>query len=60
MLRIIKFLGKGTGMAESWNQWTACPSTGDMVVSFADSTSMAYKTPVHYVNFYELLQESPP
>ena len=60
MLRLIKFLGKGTGMAESWNQWTACPSTGDMVVSFANSTTMAYKTPVHYVNFYTLLHESLP
>jgi hypothetical protein len=60
ILRLIEILGRGTGMAEAWNQWTACPSTGAMVVSFADGTTMAYKTPVHYVNFYELLHESPP
>jgi hypothetical protein len=60
ILRLIEILGKGTGMAEAWNQWTACPSTGDLVVSFADNTTMAYKTPVHYVNFYTLLHESPP
>ncbi len=60
ILRLIEILGKGTGMAEAWNQWTACPANGDMVVSFADSSAMAFKNPVHYVNFYSLLHESPP
>ena len=60
ILRLIEILGKGTGMAEAWNQWTACPSTGDLVVSFADSSAMAYKTPVYYVNLFKLLHESPP
>lgn len=60
ILRLIKILGKGTGMTESWNQWTACPANGDMVVSFANSTTMAYDTQVYFVNFYALLHESPP
>jgi hypothetical protein len=60
MLRLIEKLGKGTGMAEAWNQWTACPGTGDMVFSFANHTTMAYNTAVHYVNFYSLLRSTPP
>jgi len=60
ILRLIEKLGKGTGMTEAWNQWTACPGTGDMVVSFANHTTMAYNTEVHYVNFSSLLHSSPP
>jgi hypothetical protein len=55
LLRLIELLGKGTGMAESWNQWVACPATGDMVVSFASHDHMAFQNTPHYVNFYELL-----
>jgi Acyl-coenzyme A:6-aminopenicillanic acid acyl-transferase len=60
LLRLIELLGKGTGMAEAWNQWVACPATGDMVVSFATHDQMAYKTEPHYFNLYQLLQEQPP
>jgi hypothetical protein len=60
LLRLIERLGKGTGMAESWNQWVACPATGDMVFSFADHDQMAFRTETHYVNMYDLLSESPP
>jgi len=60
LLRLIERLGKGTGMAEAWNQWVACPATGDMVFSFANHTQMAFKTEPHYVNLYDLLSESPP
>ena len=60
LLRLIERLGKGTGMAEAWNQWVACPATGDMVFSFANHDQMAFKTETHYVNFYDLLSESPP
>ncbi len=60
LLRLIERLGKGTGMAEAWNQWVACPATGDMVFSFAKDDQMAFRTETHYVNLYELLSESPP
>lgn len=60
LLRLIKFLGRGTGMAEAWNQWVACLATGDMVMSFATRDQMAYNTETHYVNFYDLLSGSPP
>jgi hypothetical protein len=55
LLRLIEKLGKGTGMAESWNQWTACPSTGGMVVSFATNDTLAYQNEPHYFNLYQLL-----
>jgi len=60
LLRLIEILGKGTGMAEAWNQWTACPDTGDIVVSFATHYKMAFKTEPHYFNLYQLLQEKQP
>ena len=60
LLWLIEILGKGTGMAEAWNQWVACPVTGDMVVSFATHDKMAFKTESHYFNLYQLLQEQQP
>lgn len=60
MLRLIEKLGRGTGMAESWNQWTACPATGEMVVSFATHDHLAYQTVPHYFNFSYLIQEQQP
>jgi len=60
LLRLIEWLGKGTGMAEAWNQWVACPVTGDFVFSFATHDQMAFKTKPHYVNLYDLLSETPP
>jgi hypothetical protein len=60
LLRLIERLGKGTGMAESWNQWTACPETGDMVVSFATHKELAYQAAPHYFNLHQLLQEHQP
>jgi hypothetical protein len=60
LLRLIEILGKGTGMAEAWNQWVACPATGDMMVSFATHDQMAYQTEPHYFNLYSLLQEQQP
>jgi len=60
LLRLIERLGKGTGMAEAWNQWVVCPATGDMVFSFATHDQMAFNNEPHYVNLYELLSESPP
>jgi hypothetical protein len=55
LLRLIELLGKGTGMAEAWNQWVACPATGDMVVSFASHDQMAFRTEPHYFNLFDLL-----
>lgn len=60
LLRLIKFLGRGTGMAEAWNQWVACPATGDLTFSFATHEQMAFATKTHYVNLYDLLSDSPP
>jgi hypothetical protein len=60
LLRLIEILGKGTGMAEAWNQWVACPATGDMVVSFATHDQMAFKTEPHYFNLYDLLDADQP
>jgi predicted choloylglycine hydrolase len=60
LLRLIERLGRGTGMAESWNQWTACPATGDMIISFATHEELAYQTEPHYFNLYQLLQEQQP
>jgi hypothetical protein len=60
LLRLIKFLGNGTGMAEAWNQWVACPATGDMIFSFATHDQMAFTAQTHYVNLYDLLTDSPP
>jgi hypothetical protein len=60
LLRLIERLGRGTGMAESWNQWTACPATGEMVVSFATHDNLAYRNTPRYFNLSQLLQEQPP
>ncbi len=60
LLRLIEKLGKGTGMAEAWNQWVVCAETGNMVVSFANHDQMAFKTEPHFFNFYDLLDADPP
>jgi hypothetical protein len=60
LLRLIERLGKGTGMAEAWNQWVVCGATGDIVVSFATHDQMAFRTESHYFNFYDLLDADPP
>jgi hypothetical protein len=60
LLRLLQLLGKGTGLAEAWNQWVVCGVTGDMVVSFATHDQMAYRTEPHYFNFYDLLEADPP
>jgi hypothetical protein len=60
LLRLIERLGKGTGMAEAWNQWVVCGATGDIVVSFATHDQMAFRTESHYFNFNDLLDATPP
>lgn len=40
-------------------QWVMCPETGDFVLSFATRDKSAFKNPVNYFNFYELLKSTP-
>jgi hypothetical protein len=35
-----------------------CPKTGDFVLSFATKDKNAFKNPVNYFNFYELLNKN--
>lgn len=60
LLRLIERLGRGTGMAESWNQWSSCPASGDMVVSFASRSQYAYENQSQFFNLYNLLESEPP
>ena len=38
-------------------QWVLCPETGEFVLSFATRDKNAFENPVHYFNFYKLLEE---
>lgn len=60
LLKLIVTLAEGTSFNRAWNMWVACPETGDMVVCFASRDKIAFNNPVHYFNFYELLNEIPP
>ncbi len=40
-------------------QWVMCPETGDFVLSFATRDKNAFENPVHYFNFFKLLEQSP-
>jgi hypothetical protein len=40
-------------------QWVICPENGDFVLSFADRNKNAFENPVHYFNFYQLLNATP-
>ncbi len=40
-------------------QWVMCPETGDFVLSFATRDKNAFENPVHYFNFYTLLEQIP-
>ena len=60
LLRLIVKLAEGTSFNRAWNMWVADPGTGDMVVCFASKDKIAFSNPVHYFNFYELLNATPP
>lgn len=47
------------GLYTPLHQWVACPETGDMAISFASRFRNAHRNPVHYFNFYELLNAEP-
>jgi hypothetical protein len=44
----------------SWYQWVACPETGDMLISFADSNHQAQYNTIHEFNLFDLLDSQPP
>lgn len=60
LLHLIVKLAEGTSYNRAWNMWVACPETGDIVVCFASRDKIAFSNPVHYFNFYELLNSTPP
>ena len=39
-----------------FHQWSACPETGNFVISFADADSYAYENQLHYFNLNELFK----
>jgi len=39
----------------AWDQWVACPETGEMVVAFAQNGKSAYNSPILYINLFEIL-----
>jgi hypothetical protein len=60
LLHLIVILARGTSFNRAWNMWVAEPATGDIVVCFAQGKSIAFDNPVHYFNFYVLLNATPP
>lgn len=58
-LKFLIKLAEGTSFNRAWNMWVARPSTGDMVVSFAERDKIAFDTPYHYFNLFRLLEEKP-
>lgn len=60
LLRLIVYLAEGTSFNRAWNMWVADPESGDMVVCFATKDNIAFSNPVHYFNFYNLLNATPP
>ena len=46
-----------TGILCDFHQWSACPQTGEFVISIADKDSNAHETKLHYFNINELFEE---
>ncbi|MEM1514176.1 MAG: C45 family peptidase [Candidatus Thermoplasmatota archaeon] len=57
ILKILIKLAEGTSFNRAWNMWVACPETGDFVVSFAERDKIAFSTPCHYFNLFDLIEE---
>lgn len=55
LLRIIVILAQGTSFNRAWNIWCGDPSTGDILVSFAENDKIAFDTQVHSFNLFELI-----
>ena len=43
-----------TGILSDFHQWSACPETGEFVISFADAKNNSHETQLHYFNLNEL------
>ena len=54
-INLLDETAKHYGYLEAINQWVIYPKTGDMLISFADANKRAWENPVHYFNFYDLL-----
>jgi len=57
-LRILNILG--IEKFQSNFQWTVCPETGDMAVSFANGNNFAQYGEIHHFNLFDLLNSEPP
>ncbi len=56
LLKLIVILAQKTSFNRAWNMWVADPLTGDLLVCFANNQTIAFENPVHYLNFYDLLE----
>lgn len=54
------FLQKTYLKGIAWYQWSFCPKTGDILICYASGDKIASENPIHYFNFFELLEEEPP
>jgi len=56
------FLLKKTYLKDfiSWYQWSYSPKTGDMLICYASQDKEAPENPIHYFNFYKMLEEESP
>jgi len=52
---LFSFIQKIFKIQKSWDQWVACPKTGDLLISFAQNGKNAFESPIHHINFFELL-----
>lgn len=60
LLNIMRLFARGHGFQEACNQWVCCPEKGDLLISFADRHNCAQFNKIHYFNFYNLLNSTPP
>ena len=60
LLNIMRLVARGQGFQEACNQWVCCPEKGDILVSFADRENCAQFNEIHYFNFDDLLNATPP
>jgi len=45
-----------SGILCDFHQWSACPETGDFIISFADAKNNAHETQLHYFNINDLYE----
>jgi hypothetical protein len=44
------------GTTGVWDQWVACPETGDILVAFAQNGKNAFNSPTLQINLFDILQ----